>query len=161
MLVRAGGIASAFVLLSLLEAAAPRRPRGPWSRAHLAPNAALGALALAISAVLDTALVAALAWLDSRQLGLLPRLGLGPLPSAVIAVAALDLATYAGHVALHAVPSLWRLHCVHHSDPAVDATTTLRQHPGESLFRCASLAALALPLGASPGAYAAYRLASL
>ena len=161
MLLRAGAIGCALVLLWLFEAVAPRRPRGPWNRAHLAPNAALAAIALASSALLDAALVAALAWADTHQLGLLARLGLGPLQSAALAVAGLDLATYAAHVAMHSFPPLWRLHCVHHSDPAVDVTTALRQHPGETLIRWVVLAALALPLGASPGAYTAYRLASL
>ena len=40
-------------------------------------------------------------------------------------------------VAMHKLPALWRFHRVHHSDPLVDVTTTIRQHPGESLIRYA------------------------
>jgi sterol desaturase/sphingolipid hydroxylase (fatty acid hydroxylase superfamily) len=63
-------------------------------------------------------------------------------------------------VAMHRFPLLWRAHRVHHSDPALDVTTTVRQHPAESLFRYLVIAAVALPLGASPAAFAIYRLAS-
>jgi sterol desaturase/sphingolipid hydroxylase (fatty acid hydroxylase superfamily) len=47
---------------------------------------------------------------------------------------------------------------VHHADPAVDVTTALRQHPLETLARYGALAAVAIPLGASPAAFAIYRL---
>ena len=43
----------------------------------------------------------------------------------------LDLARYAVHRCLHAVPMLWRLHALHHSDPDVDVTSSLRHHPIE------------------------------
>jgi sterol desaturase/sphingolipid hydroxylase (fatty acid hydroxylase superfamily) len=48
---------------------------------------------------------------------------------------------------------------VHHADPAVDVTTTIRQHPGETLIRFAFTTAFACALGASPAAYAVYRTA--
>jgi sterol desaturase/sphingolipid hydroxylase (fatty acid hydroxylase superfamily) len=50
-------------------------------------------------------------------------------------VAALDLAFYAAHVSWHKRPALWRFHAVHHSDPALDVTTTVRQHPVEGFLR--------------------------
>jgi len=37
-------------------------------------------------------------------------------------------------------------------------TTTIRQHPGETAIRFAAIVAIALPLGASPGAFAIYQL---
>jgi sterol desaturase/sphingolipid hydroxylase (fatty acid hydroxylase superfamily) len=78
--------------------------------------------------------------------------------AAVTVVLALDLSFYVAHVAMHKIPSFWRFHRVHHSDPAVDVTTTIRQHPGEGVMRYAFLAAFAIPLGANPGAFAVYRL---
>ncbi len=50
-----------------------------------------------------------------------------------IAVIALDAVSYAIHVASHHVALLWRLHAVHHSDPALDATTAVRHHPLEAI----------------------------
>lgn len=146
--------------LSLLEAVIPLRARGPWNRAHLGPNLALTAVTFATNALFNVALVTALAMIEALDGGVLRRFELGAMPAAIVVVLALDFSTYVAHVALHALPSLWRFHCVHHSDPAVDVTTTARQHPGEGVIRYAFLAAVALPLGASPAAYAAYRALS-
>jgi sterol desaturase/sphingolipid hydroxylase (fatty acid hydroxylase superfamily) len=43
----------------------------------------------------------------------------------------LDLLSYGIHRCQHAVPLLWRLHALHHSDPDVDVTTSVRHHPIE------------------------------
>jgi sterol desaturase/sphingolipid hydroxylase (fatty acid hydroxylase superfamily) len=43
----------------------------------------------------------------------------------------LDLMRYAVHRCEHAVPFLWRFHALHHSDPDVDVTTSVRHHPIE------------------------------
>ncbi len=43
----------------------------------------------------------------------------------------LDLLRYAVHRCEHAVPLLWWIHALHHSDPDVDVTTSLRHHPLE------------------------------
>jgi sterol desaturase/sphingolipid hydroxylase (fatty acid hydroxylase superfamily) len=151
-------ILGAMALVALLESAIPLRARGPWSRAHLAPNLALSFVAFATNALFGSAVVLALAGLEPAGFGLLQRLALPPLAHAVVAVLALDLAFYVAHVAMHKVPSFWRFHRVHHSDPAVDVTTTIRQHPGEGVIRYLFLAAFALPLGVSAGAFAIYRL---
>ena len=45
----------------------------------------------------------------------------------------LDFLQYAMHRCQHAVPFLWRLHALHHSDPDVDVTTSVRHHPVEYL----------------------------
>jgi sterol desaturase/sphingolipid hydroxylase (fatty acid hydroxylase superfamily) len=69
-------------------------------------------------------------------------LGIG-LPSWPIADAALslvggflllDLLDYFVHRCEHAVPILWRLHAMHHSDPDIDVTTAIRHHPIEYLL---------------------------
>jgi sterol desaturase/sphingolipid hydroxylase (fatty acid hydroxylase superfamily) len=91
-----------------------------------------------------------------------PRLGavLGlPLPSWPIADAGasfiaafllLDLLHYAVHRWQHAAPFLWRFHALHHSDPDVDVTTSVRHHPVEYLIAAGIywLAALALDIPA-------------
>ncbi|HEY8661328.1 MAG TPA: sterol desaturase family protein [Hanamia sp.] len=47
----------------------------------------------------------------------------------------LDLGEYIYHVIMHKVKRLWMFHLVHHSDPVVDVSTTLREHPGENMIR--------------------------
>ncbi|MCF6284957.1 MAG: sterol desaturase family protein, partial [Candidatus Hydrogenedentes bacterium] len=46
----------------------------------------------------------------------------------VLCVVALDFVIYVQHVLFHAVPALWKLHQVHHSDIDLDATSGLRFH---------------------------------
>jgi len=40
-----------------------------------------------------------------------------------------DFIEYWRHRLSHAVPTLWRVHRVHHSDPLMDASTAFRNHP--------------------------------
>jgi sterol desaturase/sphingolipid hydroxylase (fatty acid hydroxylase superfamily) len=54
--------------------------------------------------------------------------------SFVAAFLLLDFLVYAVHRCQHAVPWLWRLHALHHSDPDVDVTTSVRHHPIEYLL---------------------------
>jgi len=58
-----------------------------------------------------------------------------PITNTWVSIAAgfvlLDLTRYALHRCEHAVPLLWRFHALHHSDPDVDVTTSLRHHPIE------------------------------
>jgi sterol desaturase/sphingolipid hydroxylase (fatty acid hydroxylase superfamily) len=69
--------------------------------------------------------------------------GAWPAPARLAVVFVLtDLANYLGHVALHRVPALWRLHAVHHSSEHLDWLATARVHP---LDLALSTAAAALP----------------
>jgi sterol desaturase/sphingolipid hydroxylase (fatty acid hydroxylase superfamily) len=54
--------------------------------------------------------------------------------SFVAAFLLLDFLQYAVHRCQHAVPWLWRFHALHHSDPDVDVTTSVRHHPIEYLI---------------------------
>ena len=49
----------------------------------------------------------------------------------------LDLIYYLVHRCQHKVPFLWRFHALHHSDPDVDVTTSVRHHPVEMLLNSA------------------------
>ena len=49
----------------------------------------------------------------------------------------LDLLRYAVHRCEHAVPLFWRFHALHHTDPEVDVTTSVRQHPVEYVLTSA------------------------
>jgi sterol desaturase/sphingolipid hydroxylase (fatty acid hydroxylase superfamily) len=146
-------------IVALVEAAIPLHARGRWHRAHLGPNLSLTLLTFATNAFLSAGLLAALLWLHGAGFGLLHLFALPPALEVVLAVVGLDLSFYVAHRAMHQVPAFWRFHRVHHSDPAVDVTTTIRQHPGESLIRYVFMGACAVALGPSPGAFALYRLA--
>jgi len=62
---------------------------------------------------------------------------------------ALDLLDYVFHVAMHHVPLFWRFHLVHHTDQAIDVSTTVREHPGETFIRNGFLIAWVFLCGAS------------
>jgi len=54
----------------------------------------------------------------------------------VLCVVLLDLSVgYVSHRMLHMYSFLWRFHRIHHSDDFVDATTTYRTHPAETVWR--------------------------
>ena len=50
-----------------------------------------------------------------------------------LAILLLDALNYAVHWSFHKVPMLWRLHALHHSDIALDVSTTVRHHPLETV----------------------------
>jgi sterol desaturase/sphingolipid hydroxylase (fatty acid hydroxylase superfamily) len=152
-----GAILAAMAVVALLETGLPLHARGRWHRAHLGPNLALTFITFATNIIFNAALVMTLVWLQSAGLGLLNVFELPPLVTVLVVVLVLDFAFYVAHVAMHKIPAFWRCHCVHHSDPVVDVTTTIRQHPGEGIIRYAFMAAFAFALGASPGAFAVYR----
>jgi len=144
--------------IAVVETVIPLHARGRWHRAHLAPNLALTLLTFVSSFFLNAALILLLLWLEARGFGLLRWLELGPIAAGVLGVLALDFSWYALHRTMHRVPVLWRLHRVHHSDPVVDVTTTIRQHPGESLLRYATLTLFVTVFGVGPVPFAIYRV---
>jgi sterol desaturase/sphingolipid hydroxylase (fatty acid hydroxylase superfamily) len=62
----------------------------------------------------------------------------------------LDFLDYVYHYTMHRFAIFWRFHLVHHTDLTVDASTTVREHPGETVFRNGFLILWILLLGASP-----------
>jgi sterol desaturase/sphingolipid hydroxylase (fatty acid hydroxylase superfamily) len=133
--IRLGAFAAVFVALAAWEALAPRRSRATarWARwpHHLgltALNALLLRLIFPIAAV-GFAMVA-----EERGWGLFNIFDLPRWSEILIAIVLLDLVIYLQHVIFHAVPGLWRLHRMHHTDLDVDVTTGIRFHPLEILL---------------------------
>ena len=62
---------------------------------------------------------------------------------------ALDFLDYVYHWSMHHVPLFWRFHLVHHTDQDMDASTTVREHPGETLVRNGFLILWVFTCGAS------------
>ncbi len=62
---------------------------------------------------------------------------------------ALDFLDYVYHWSMHHVPLFWRFHLVHHTDQDMDASTTVREHPGETLVRNGFLILWVFVCGAS------------
>lgn len=149
----------AFGLFMLWEMLAPRRKEAGGIAWRWGNNFSLGLVSWYLTAMGNTLLVLWIAdWTDQRDLGLLPALGLGPVPEFVILLASTQLLSYWVHVAFHRVPWLWPLHAVHHSDTEVDVSTSYRHHPLEPLLTLPVSAPLVFMLGVSLEAVAIYRL---
>lgn len=71
---------------------------------------------------------------EERQWGLLNNLDIPYGLAVLLGAVALDFVIYLQHVLFHAVPTLWRLHMVHHADLDYDLTTGIRFHPIEILI---------------------------
>jgi sterol desaturase/sphingolipid hydroxylase (fatty acid hydroxylase superfamily) len=68
----------------------------------------------------------------------------------IIAIVVLDLVVYFQHALMHAVPILWRLHMVHHSDLDFDVTTGIRFHPIEIVLSMFIKIGSVILIGVSP-----------
>jgi sterol desaturase/sphingolipid hydroxylase (fatty acid hydroxylase superfamily) len=133
--VRLGAFAGGLLVVAACEALAPRRERAVGRLARWPHNLALVALnTLLVRAVVPISAVSLAALAEERGWGLFNgAVSLGWV-TVLVSVALLDLAIYLQHVIFHAVPVLWRLHRMHHSDLDFDVTTGVRFHPVEVLL---------------------------
>lgn len=118
---------------------------------HSTLNALFVLTALPIELVLSVACLGASHWASSHHVGLVwlfPDPGSPWLRYGVVFVL-LDLGDYVYHRFMHHTPWLWRFHLVHHTDQVVDSSTTVREHPGETIIRGMFLVLWTLLLGAS------------
>jgi sterol desaturase/sphingolipid hydroxylase (fatty acid hydroxylase superfamily) len=144
-------LVGAYVFFWAWEGAGAARSAGktPGRRAR---NIAISLASFAIAGASGAALLAVSALTTERQWGLLAMAG-GQIPAAAIVglgMLAADLTDYWRHRVSHAVPGLWRLHRVHHSDTAIDVTTSLRNHPIEMMLRPLFLSVGVVAFGIPP-----------
>jgi sterol desaturase/sphingolipid hydroxylase (fatty acid hydroxylase superfamily) len=121
------------VLTVLLETARPLAQADPHRWRQARRNLGMTALAFITFGGLGGVKAAASAWVGAHHAGALNIVGL-PWPVRILAsFLAIDLVNYVGHRFQHSLPWLWRFHRVHHSDPRLDATSSLRFHPFEAI----------------------------
>lgn len=139
-----------FALIASWEALAPRRARAFSRRARWPHN--LGLLALDVVVVRLIAPGAAIAVAvagEARGWGLLNGHVMPGWMGLLVAVVLLDLVIYFQHVMFHSIPTLWRLHRVHHADLDFDVTSGTRFHPVEILLSVLIKMAAVAAIGAS------------
>lgn len=147
--IRLGISAAVFAAIAGWEVAAPRRSQaiGRWVRW---PNN-LGVViidTILLRLLFSAAAAGAALGGEEQGWGLLNNLPLPPWIAVIAAVIVLDLAIYFQHVLFHAVPALWRLHRMHHTDLEFDVTTGLRFHPVEIVVSMMIKLGVVLALGA-------------
>ncbi len=99
---------------------------------------------------------------EKHQIGVLHWLEIPLWADVIIGVMLLDLiGAWLVHFTEHKVKFMWKFHIIHHSDTHVDATTGLRHHPGETVFRIAFTTLGILISGASMGIVVLYQSLSV
>jgi sterol desaturase/sphingolipid hydroxylase (fatty acid hydroxylase superfamily) len=128
-------IVGSFVVIALWEFCRPRRRREfPATRRRLG-NVGFWLLNLFLAAFLFEPAARARPRFEAVLGFVFPS---WPMTNAGLSLVAgfllLDLMRYAVHRCEHAVPLFWRFHALHHSDPDVDVTTSVRHHPFEYIL---------------------------
>lgn len=148
--IRLGAFLGIFLAMAVWEVLAPRRAQAHARRRRWPHNLGLLVVdSLVLRLVAPGAAIAVALAVEGRGAGLLPALGLPAWLAAPLAIVLLDFVVWLQHVVFHAVPLLWRLHRVHHTDTDFDVTTGTRFHPVEILLsvaiKCAAVAAIGAP----------------
>lgn len=131
-LIRLSFFVGGLVLFSILEKAFPRRPH-----TKIMPRILTHAGISVISNILLRVSVPLLAFeaamvCSASKTGLFNQFLV--LPSwleFILSILIMDLLIYFQHRIFHAIPWLWRLHRMHHTDTFLDASSALRFHPVE------------------------------
>jgi sterol desaturase/sphingolipid hydroxylase (fatty acid hydroxylase superfamily) len=150
ILIRLGAFAAIFVAMGIWEAAQPRRTRSHSRFRRWPSNLGVAGLNSVLVKILLPATVVGLALTGAmRNWGLLNNLRVPPWIAIAVSVILLDLIIYLQHVMFHAVPVLWRVHRMHHTDLDFDVTTGARFHPIEialsALVKIAAVVVLGIP----------------
>lgn len=145
--------AAAFLSIAWWESRRPSRPLTTpehirWTRHGLLFSAAY----ISVWIVWKTSPVAMSLVVAASGSGLLGNIAMPALLRALIAICLLDLVRYGTHRLYHAIPLLWRIHRVHHSDPDYDVSTGARFHPLEVVLTNAIYMGAIMLLGPPPGA---------
>jgi sterol desaturase/sphingolipid hydroxylase (fatty acid hydroxylase superfamily) len=157
--IRLGAFLGVFAIVALWEVLAPRRA-APFSRRARWPHN-LGLLlidSLLVRLLAPGAAIAVAMAGEAYGWGLLNALVVPGWIQIVLGIVLLDLAIYLQHVLFHAVPTLWRLHRVHHSDLGFDVTTGTRFHPIEILLSTLIKMAAVVAIGAPAVAVLAFEV---
>ncbi len=139
----------------ILEMLLPARD-GAISAARWLNNTGLALITYACNHLVGTVAAVSILYMSEAR----PFSGLANVPlwlDVSATVLALELTRYGTHVAMHKLPLLWRFHAVHHTDSAVDVSTSFRHHPIEALIAALPLTAVVWLLGGAPEAFILYR----
>lgn len=155
---RLGGFILVLLALLIAERLWPARGDGRPARRQLS-NLALVTIDTALLRLAFPLLAVVLAaQVHARGDGLFGALDWTPWLEIMLAVLIFDAAIYWQHRLLHAIPLLWPLHRVHHSDVAIDVTTGVRFHPLEIGLSMLIKLGLVVALGAHPAAVVIFEL---
>lgn len=124
-----------FTLFALLEWLLPHRQLSTKKLTRWINNFALVFTStILIRLIIPTAAIGIAYLTEANNWGLANYFELSFWLKVIITFVLLDLTIYFQHLFFHALPILWRVHRIHHSDLDCDVTTGLRFHPIEILL---------------------------
>lgn len=120
---------------------------------HSTTNLLFIGSALPIQLSLTLVVIYTSGWTSLHHWGLLNLLPFSghTLAKYILGFILLDLLEYLYHVTMHKVSPFWSFHQIHHSDEHIDVSTTLREHPCETIIRVSFLTLWVFISGASIG----------
>ena len=92
-------------------------------------NLALVVISSGLAAVVPLTAFGGAEWARTNQIGLMNWIETPIILVWIISYLALSFLDFIVHLASHKIPLLWRFHKIHHSDHALDVTSTFRSHP--------------------------------
>lgn len=150
---------SIFLIMIGWEALRPRRKQSPDRKRRWPINIGLALFnMLLMRLTVGGAAYLSAVYAQEQSWGLLNSLDIQGWPAVAATLILLDFAIYGQHVLSHKWPLLWRLHQIHHTDMAFDATTAVRFHPLEIVFSMFYKIAWIVLLGADPLAVIAFEI---
>jgi sterol desaturase/sphingolipid hydroxylase (fatty acid hydroxylase superfamily) len=139
---------SGLLLLWIMEGMAPRFRFGNSRYRHAGTNLFFTLTTIVVNTGLAFLIVKASLWTSAHRFGLLYLTSLPLWLHTLLALLGLDLiGAWLIHWVQHKTGWMWQFHKIHHIDTQIDATTALRHHPVESLFRVIALFAAIVIMG--------------
>ncbi len=114
---------------------------------HSLPGILLQVLYIALNLATAAAFVFCSDWIANNHIGLFNQVHMAYSLQILFGLPAIDFVAYWSHRLNHRVSIFWRLHRVHHSDTAMDSSTSLRAHPFDVLLYNGSVIIAALIFG--------------
>lgn len=148
-----------FALMITWEILSPRRTQPPNRKHRWTINLGLAAF----NTVIMRFSIGGLAYLSAmnaseQSIGLLNSINAPVWLAITVTLLCLDFAIYCQHIVSHRWSWLWRLHQVHHTDIAFDATTAVRFHPLEIVISMLYKTLCVYLIGANPTAVLVFEI---
>lgn len=154
-------IAAGFMIMWMLESIIPLFQNRKYRRGHTLINLFFTLTTLIVNFLFAVLLVKASDFTTQHSFGILYLVSMPWWLHLLLGFMLLDLiGAYLIHLIEHRVKWMWKFHIVHHTDPHINATTALRHHPGESMFRAVFTIMAVLIAGAPIGLVMLYQSCS-
>ena len=160
--VRSAILIGGLTILLLIESGIPLFKMDYKKLAHAGINIVFTLITIMVNLIGAMGILLAVRFNEVYGFGLLNIFELPIWLYVIIGLVLLDLiGAWLIHWIQHSVKWMWKFHLIHHTDPHVDATSGLRAHPGENIFRLFFTILAVIVTGASFGLVMMYQTLSV